>query len=133
MRCRLLRLLLLFSAIAWGVSVIGVFFSWPTAVTILQQLGLKEVSYDPMLDYWLRMASGAFFLVGVIFFLAAMNPRKYAVLLPVFGWLMVAEGAILLFHGIRLGLPALPFYADTLACLLAGSGILYLRNDVVSK
>ena len=78
MRLRLLRMLLFFSAFAWGISIVGVFVPWSIAVELLQGLGLKNVAYDPMLDYWLRMASGAFFLVGILFLLFAVNPKKYA-------------------------------------------------------
>jgi len=115
---------LLFSAFAWGISLLGVVLPWPFAVAALQGLGAGSIPSDPMLDYWLRMASGAFALVGCLFFLFALQPERYAVVIPWFGWLMVVEGGILLVHGIRLGLPPLPFYADTSACLFAGAGIL---------
>jgi hypothetical protein len=59
-----LRLFLGFSAIAWGVSVFGVFLSWPSVVNALQGLGAQPIAYDRMLDYWLRMAAGTFTLVG---------------------------------------------------------------------
>ena len=36
---------------------------------------------------------------------------------------MLAEGVILLVHGVRLHLPPLPFYADTGACFFGGAGI----------
>jgi FtsH-binding integral membrane protein len=123
MRLRLLRALLLFSAFAWGVSCFGVILPWANAVEALQGLGAKEIPADPMLDYWLRMASGAFALVGGLFLLLALQPVRYAVIIPWFGWLMIAEGIILLFHGVRLHLPPLPFYADTTACFLGGFGI----------
>jgi hypothetical protein len=37
---------------------------------------------------------------------------------------MLAEGVILLVHGLRLALQPLPFYADASTCLIAGTGIL---------
>jgi hypothetical protein len=64
MHLRLLRLFLGFSAFAWGVSVVGVFVSWSAAADALQGLGAQPIAYDRMLDYWLRMAAGAFALVG---------------------------------------------------------------------
>jgi len=63
MHLRLLRLFLGFSAFAWGVSVVGVVVSWSTAAEALQGLGAQPIAYDRMLDYWLRMASGALALV----------------------------------------------------------------------
>lgn len=112
---RLLRLFLGFAAFAWGVSVMGVFMSWSAAVEVLRGLGAQPIGYDRMLDYWLRMASGAFALVGCWYLVLMIWPRKFHAAIPWFGGLMVVEGVILLVHGLRLSLPPFPFYADTLA------------------
>ncbi|HEX7859936.1 MAG TPA: hypothetical protein VF773_06410 [Verrucomicrobiae bacterium] len=64
MHLRLLRLFLGFAAVAWGVSIGGVFMSWSAAAGALQGLGAQPIAYDRMLDYWLRMAAGAFALLG---------------------------------------------------------------------
>ena len=125
MNLRLLRLFLGFSAIAWGVSVFGVFLSWSAAAEELQALGARPIAYDKMLDYWLRMAAGAFALVEGLYLLLMLQPLKHRSMIPWFGGLMLAEGFILLVHGLRLSLPALPFYADTAACLGGGGGILW--------
>lgn len=128
MHLRLLRLFLGFSAFAWGVSVVGVFVSWSAATDALQGLGAQPIAYDRMLDYWLRMASGAFALVGCWYLVLMIWPRKFHAAIPWFGGLMLAEGMILLVHGARLSLPAFPFYADTSACLVGGGAILYLSR-----
>jgi hypothetical protein len=107
MQLRLLRLFLGFSAFSWGVSAMGVFASWQQAEKFLEGLGAKPIVYDPMLDYWLRMAAGAFALIGL--------------------WYLV-----LLVHGLRLSLPAFPFYGDVSACLIAGSGILFCSRSLRS-
>ena len=127
-RLRTLRLVLCFCASVWGVSAFGIFLKWETAVAALQGLGAKPISYDPMLDYWLRMAAGAFALIGTGYLLAAINPRKFAVILPWFGWIMVAEGVVLLCHGLRLGLSPFPFWGDVSASLAGGLGILTFRG-----
>ena len=128
MNLRLLRAFLGFSAIAWGISAFGVFLSWPTAVNVLQGLGAQPIAYDRMLDYWLRMAAGAFTLVGGLYLLLMLRPEKYWAVIPWFGWLMVLEGVILLVHGLRLGLPAFPFYGDVAACFFGGGGILWFSR-----
>ena len=128
MNLRLLRLFLGFSAIAWGVSLFGVFATWSSAVDALRGLGAQPIAYDRMLDYWLRMAAGAFTLVGALYLLLMLQPRRFQAIIPWFGWLMLVEGAILLVHGIRLALPPLPFYADTGACLFGGGGILWFSR-----
>jgi hypothetical protein len=76
MGIRLLRLFLAFSAAAWGVSIFGVFASWPSAVQALKGLGAGAIPEDRMLDYWLRMASGAFALIGGWYLLLALFPKK---------------------------------------------------------
>lgn len=128
MRLRLLRLCLGFAGIAWGVSAFGVFGSWESANMALQGLGARPIAYDPMLDYWLRMVSGAFAFVGVLYFVLMLNPQKHLGIIPWFGALMLVEGLVLLVHGIRLSLPALPFYGDTAACLFGGGAIVWLSS-----
>jgi hypothetical protein len=126
MRLRLLRLLLGAAAAVWGVSLFGVFLTWSAAAEALQGLGAQPIRYDPMMDYWLRMASGAFGLVGCWYLILMIRPRKFSGTIPWFGMLMLVEGVILLVHGMRLSLPPFPFYGDTAACFLLGGGILYL-------
>ncbi len=128
MQLRLLRMFLGFAALAWGASVVGIFAHWNTANEALQGLGAKPIAYDPMLDYWLRMAAGAFALVGVWYFIMMLRPQKYHAAIPWFGGLMLVEGIILLVHGLRLSLPPFPFYGDVSACLLGGAGILFLAK-----
>ena len=128
MRLRLLRLFLAFSAFGWGVCVVGVFASWEQVNCIAQGMGAKPIAYDPMVDYWLRMICGAFTLIGGWYLVMALWPRKFAVAIPWFGWVMVLEGVILLAHGLRLGLAPCPFYGDVSACLLGGAGIIYFAR-----
>ena len=128
MKLRLLRFALFASAIGWGVSVFGVVLPWERAEALLEGLGAKPVPHDPMLDYWLRMASGAFALVGAVYLLLALQPQRYASIIPTMGWLMLVEGGILLVHGWRLGLPPYPFYFDTSFCFAAGGVIVAYAN-----
>jgi hypothetical protein len=128
MPLRLLRLFLFSAAIGWGVTGVGIFASWPQVNVIAQDMGAKPIAYDPMLDYWLRMISGAFALVGLWYLALALWPRKFAVAIPWFGTMMLAEGVILLAHGLQLGLGPFPFYGDVSACLILGTGILFLSH-----
>lgn len=127
---RLLRLFLGFAAVAWSVSVYGVFASWPKAVEALQGLGARPIAYDPMLDYWLRMAAGAFTLVGLLYLVLMIHPEKYLAIIPWFGAVMLVEGVILLAHGLRLDLRPLPFWGDVAACFLGGAGIILSARRV---
>jgi hypothetical protein len=133
MQLRLLRLFLGFSSFAWGISIVGVFASWPQAAEMLQGLGAKPIAYDPMLDYWLRMAAGAFALVGGWYLVLMLWPQKFHAAIPWFGALMLVEGVILLVHGLRLSLSPFPFYGDVSACFLGGTGILLLARHARPK
>ncbi len=128
MSLRLLRLFLAFTAFGWGVCIVGVFASWPQVNSIAQGMGAKPIGYDPMLDYWLRMICGAFTLVGVWYLALALWPRKFAAAIPWFGWIMIAEGVILLVSGLRLGIGPFPFYGDVAASLIGGAGIVYFAK-----
>ena len=127
MQFRLLRLFLFFAAIGWLVCVVGMFASWPQVNSIAQGMGAKTIAYDPMLDYWLRMIYGAFILVGLWYLALAIWPRKFAVAIPFFGWLMIFEGIILLISGLRLGIGSCPFYGGVSACFGCGIGIVSLH------
>jgi hypothetical protein len=127
---RWLRICLGLAGVAWGVSVFGVFMSWPQAEAALKGLGAQSLAPDPMLDYWLRMTAGAFTLIGCWFLVLMIWPRRFAAAIPWAGGFMFLEGVILLVHGLRLGLPAFPFYADVSACLVLGGAILLLAKAV---
>lgn len=132
-KLRLLRVCLGFSGITWGVSAVGIFMSWSAAEQTLEGLGAHPIAYDRMLDYWLRMAAGAFTLIGTWYFVLMLWPRKFHAAIPWFGGFMVVEGIILLVHGLRLGLPPFPFYGDVSACLIGGAAIYYLSSAVSQK
>ena len=128
-RLHLLRLILLFSAFVWGISTFGVFLNWETALGVLQDMGANLIAYDRMLNYWLPIAPGAFALVGTDYLLLAISPLKYAVMLPWFGCIMIAEGVILLSQGLRLGLNPFPFSGEVSASFAGVLGILLLKNS----
>ncbi len=130
---KILRVLLLSAAFGWGISILGVFMPWEWAAGQLEGLGAVDLPHDPMLDYWLRMAAGAFTGIGIFFFILALNPYRFRPLLPYIGLLHFIEGLILLIHGIRLGLYPIPFYVDTAFCLTIGLGIFLLRNPEQTK
>ena len=119
----LLRIMLLSAAFGWGISAFGIFLSWPVVVDQLTGLGAGQIPNEPMLNYWLRMTAGAFTAIGILFLLLAVNPRKYAVMLPFAGFFMIGEGLILLTYGLILGLDPLPFWVYSGFCLLLGIGI----------
>jgi hypothetical protein len=125
MKLRMLRIFLGLSAITWLAALPGVFLGWNVAASIMEGFGSNPFEYDEMLDYWLRMACGAFGIIGCLYLLPAIKPKKFQAFIPVLGTLAVAEGVVLLAHGLRLKLAPWPFYGDVAACLVSGCGILW--------
>lgn len=133
-RLNFLRLLLLIAAVGWGATAIGVVLPWDVAIDHLQTLGgAGPIPDDPMLRYWLRMASGAFGMIGVMFLVAAWKPHNFANIIQILALLNIVEGAILLFYGIKLELGPFPFLVDISIAFIPGCGILLLRNSINSN
>jgi hypothetical protein len=87
----ILRLGLLISACGWGISFFFTFAPWQTASWQLREMGANEIPYDPLMDYWLRMASCAFGCIGIASVLACLRPEKFTgliVLLGPFHWIV---------------------------------------------
>ena len=124
MQLKLLRAFLGLAAVTWGAAVPAVFMTWDAARAAMEGLGAKALEYDRMLDYWLRMAAGAFSLIGCLYLLQMIQPRRFRAVIPWFGAFAVAEGLVLLVHGVRLSLSPWPFYGDVAACFVSGVGIL---------
>lgn len=125
----LLRTFLGLGAVTWAAAIPGVFVSWNSATAAMEGFGAGRIAYDRMVDYWIRMASGAFGFIGLLFVVLLIWPRRHRDIIPWFAALSVLEGIILLIHGLRLSLPPFPFYGDVSACLLSGCGCwMYWRN-----
>jgi hypothetical protein len=130
-RLILLRIFFFGAALGWGVSFVGAVFPWPRFAANLFRLGGVNVPDSPMIVYWVRMACAVYGFIGIFYLLLGLNPRKYRSMIPFSAALMLGVGAILLVHGLRLGLPALPFTADVTFCLGIGTGILFNYREAL--
>lgn len=127
----LLRLLLVGAGLGWGATIIGVFLPWDFAIEHLQSLGgAGPIPNDPMLNYWLRMAAGAFGIIGVLFLVCAWKPTRYANIIPLLGALNLLEGIVLLYYGLLLKIALFPFVVDVAIGIVPGIGILLLRKSL---
>lgn len=129
----ILRILLACGGFGWFISVFGIFMPWSWISEQLKGLGASAIPHDPMLDYWLRMAAGAFTCIGAFFFLLAAYPRKYAAMIPVAASFLLIEGAILLGAHFALRLALLPSLFDAAFCLIIGAGIFLSKQAAVGK
>lgn len=71
---KILRIGLLLSSIGWGISFFFTFASWAAASDQLFLMGAGTIEYNPLLDYWMRMASSAFGCIGIASTLACYRP-----------------------------------------------------------
>jgi len=80
-----LRLGLLASAAGWGISFFFTFSTWEIATNQLYDMGANTIPYDPLLNYWLKMASAAFGCIGIASALACARPHAYVGLIRLMG------------------------------------------------
>ena len=71
---RALQIGLIFSSMGWGISFIFTFSNWDSASDQLYLMGAEPIEYQPLLDYWMKMASAAFGCIGIGSALACMRP-----------------------------------------------------------
>jgi len=123
----ILRLGLLASACGWGISFFFTFASWDAAADQLYNMGTHRViPYDPMLDYWLKMASSAFGCIGIASALACARPAVFASLIHLLGPFHYIVGTTLVVAAAKNHLdPAIhtTFIADITFCFLTGTFI----------
>ena len=118
------RIFLLAGAIGWGVSILGVLLPWSVMDIVLQNMGAASPITDEQVEYWFRMATGAWSIIGFLYLIVLLKPQKYNNLIPLLAWGTVFEGIVLLIHGLYLNLPLFPFAGDVGFCLIVGGGLL---------
>lgn len=91
-----LRLGLLVATWGWGISFAFLFSPWEASVTQLQSMGLSDLTYEPILDYWLRMAAATFGCVGMAAGLACWKPERFRILIQLLGPFHLFLGIVLL-------------------------------------
>src|SRR5262245_21909891 len=91
----ILRLGLIISAFGWSISFYFTFHMWPEAVEWLYGMGAGPIDYQPLLGYWLKMASAVFGCIGVVAALAAFRPGRYVAIIHFLAWLHLVVGVTL--------------------------------------
>ena len=118
------RIFLLAGAIGWGVSILGVLLPWSVMDIVLQNMGAASPITDVQVQYWFRMATTAWSIIGFLYLIVLLKPQKYNNLIPLLAWGTLFEGVVLLIHGLYLHLPLFPFAGDVGFCLIVGGGLL---------
>jgi len=118
------RIFLLAGAIGWGVSILGVLLPWSVMDIVLQNMGAATPVTDVHVQYWFRMATTVWSIIGFLYLIVLLKPQKYNNLIPLLAWGTLFEGIVLLIHGLYLNLPLFPFAGDVGFCLIVGGGLL---------
>ena len=118
------RIFLLAGAIGWGISIFGVLLPWSVMDIVLQNMGAASPVTDVQVQYWFRMATGAWSIIGFLYLIVLLKPQKYNNLISLLARGTVFEGIVLLIHGLYLNLPLFPFAGDVGFCLIVGGGLL---------
>ena len=63
-----LRFVLLFAGVGWGLSFLFLFWKWESATTALKMMGGRGLEYAPFLLYWMRVIGAIFGCFGVFCF-----------------------------------------------------------------
>jgi hypothetical protein len=121
---RILQIGLLFSSMGWGISFYFTFATWDSASDQLYLMGAGTIEYNPLLDYWLRMASAAFGCIGIASILACFRPTFFRGLILLLGPFHAFVGAVLVVSAMRnhLNTESHPtFVADITFCFVTAA------------
>ncbi len=124
---KILQIGLVMSAVGWGISFLFTFASWGLAVDTLSSMGAEDIPYQPLLDYWLRMASSVFGCIGIASVLAAIRPHAFPGLIRLLGPFHFIIGTVLAVSAGQNHLDRAihhSFTADISFCFLTGTLIL---------
>lgn len=117
----MLQIGLLFSGLGWGISFYFTFSTWDSAADQLYLMGAGTIEYNPLLDYWLRMASAAFGCIGIASILACVRPAFFHGLILLLGPFHAFVGGVLAVSAMRNNLNSEShptFVADITFCLI---------------
>ena len=118
---------LLFGGCGWGISVFFLIGSWEDSTQTLYFMGADVIEYQPLLNYWLKMAAAAFTFIGLMFFWGAWKPQKFQHMNLLLGWFSLFVGVVLAVSAVAEGLTPLKhksFTADIIFCFLVAAGVL---------
>ncbi len=118
---RALQIGLIFSSMGWGISFIFTFSNWDSASDQLYLMGAERIEYQPLLDYWLKMASAAFGCIGIGSALACMRPVLFRGFILFLGPFHLFVGSVLVASAVinQLNTESHPtFVADITFCFI---------------
>lgn len=119
-----LKVLLVVMGLLCLFSAPGTVLPWSSLVGWAAIWGLQAPPDHPLVDYFVRMASLAFALIGVFLLVLATDPLRYRAMLVLTVCGCFAVAVVALVAGWLAGMPALWYLGDGIGSALAGVLIL---------
>ncbi len=126
MSMKLLRTSLILVSLTGLFALFVLVMPWTNAVTVYRGFGIELPGKidSAYLEYLTYLAAAMSVVIGVLYLLAGIRPKKFAVIIPFLGWSLLFFGVVTLYHGLRLNLPPWPFYPDPIISFVFGVVIL---------
>ncbi|HEV3340206.1 MAG TPA: hypothetical protein VG125_07605 [Pirellulales bacterium] len=118
-----LRVLLVVSALGWGMSFFAALAPWFLVVRWIEAIGGLTSPDHPMIQYWVRMPGAGFGFIGLFYMRLALRPLQRLDWMPFASLLGLVVGTVILVQALILHLPFARFRIDTLFCFGCGTGI----------
>ncbi len=121
---RALKICLWIAGVSCLLSVVGMFLPVGVLESLAKAFGGQTFPDSPLFLYALRLMSATYVAVGVFFVILALDPMKYAALVPFTGLAAVFLGVFCGITGLAVAMPPLWFLGDSVSCTILGVLIL---------
>jgi len=124
LKYKVLRIGLVLGGCGWLISFAFTFTSWAHSHEQLVQMGMQPMAHQPLLNYWLKMASAAFGCLGIIFLITSYRPEKFKHLNYMLAGLSAFVGSVILFTALSENLTHAQhptFIIDIIFCYLTAT------------
>jgi len=119
-----LKVVLVVMGVLFLVSAPGTVLPWSSVVGWAAIWGLQAPPDHPLVDYFVRMASLAFALIGIFLLVLATDPLRYRPMLVLTVCGCFAVAVVALAAGRLAEMPALWYLGDAVGCVVAAVLIL---------
>jgi hypothetical protein len=123
-----LKICLWITGVLCFLAVVGLFLPMSAFETVVKFFGVEELPDLPLLNYAMRTGAATFVGIGVYFFILAMNPVKYGVLIPFSGLASIFIGVVCFITGATVKMPVMWYLGDSLSCIILGVLILAFQQ-----
>jgi hypothetical protein len=126
---RLLVILLRFGGTLTGSAFLTTLLPVEWMAATHEALGLGEYPRVPLVDYLARSVAALYGFHGVLLFILANNPVRYAGIVRYIGWMNVTFGTMLVLIDLHAGMPLWWTMSEGPPVVVVGLIVLYLSRS----